>query len=78
MVYRSPMVLTFIPENFTIKTPAITAMSDPGIFSLIFGHTIRIARLMAPTRKAYGLNVPKLSPKALSLSTVSIVTVPCG
>ena len=53
IVYRSPIVLTLRPANFTINTPTITAISEPGIFLLIFGHTIWIASASRPIRSAW-------------------------
>ena len=76
IVYKSPIVLTFILRNLTIRIPTITAMSDPGIFSEIYGHTIRITRHTAPTISACTLMVEMFRTIASTFSIVSIVTVP--
>ena len=46
------MVLTCNGRNFTITIPTRTATKDPGIFSVIFGITMRIARQTRPTINA--------------------------
>ena len=57
IVYKSPIVLTFIPLALTITAPTITAIRDGGILLSFFGHKIRIAREIIPIRNAMGLNV---------------------
>ena len=53
-------------------------MSDAGIFFETLGQKMRMARLSTPTPSAAGLSVPKFFTTALTLSIVSIVTVPAG
>ena len=72
IVYKSPIVLTGISNTFTITTPAITAISEPGIFLLTLGHTIRIARDISPTRIAQGFSVPIVLAISSTFSIVSI------
>ena len=76
--YRSPIVLTFMCRSFTIRIPTITAIRDPGIVLLIYGHTIRIARQTSPTTSACQLIVDIFLAIASTFSIVSIVTVPSG
>ena len=76
--YRSPMVFTFISKIFTIPIPTSTAIRDPGIFSVIKGHTISTARQTTPTRTACQFTVEMLLPTAFTLSMVSMVFVPAG
>ena len=52
MVYRFPMVFTFMFRSFTMKIPTNTAISEPGIFLLMKGQTISTARLTRPTIRA--------------------------
>ena len=58
--YRSPMVFTFILSSATMALPTSTAISEGGIFLQKPGrycHTIRISRLITPTRRACRLVV---------------------
>ena len=72
MVYRSPMVFTFMPMSFTTSTPATTAIREPGIFLETFGHRIRMASPMHPTSSACQFSVPMEAATASSFSMVSM------
>ena len=72
IVYKSPIVLAFSPMNFTRMIPANTAIREPGIFLLIFGHTIRIARDTIPTHSACQFIVCRNKMSYFTLATVSI------
>ena len=76
MVYKSPMVLTGRLSSFTMRIPPITAIREPGIFLLIKGQIIKIARLTTPTKTDIQLIVEINSATALIFSIVSMVTVP--
>lgn len=55
MVYKSPMVLTFMPNRGTMIMPTITATSELGTFAPIVpsrGHKNSTARHTAPTTSA--------------------------
>lgn len=55
MVYRSPMVLTFMPNRGTMIMPTMTATSELGTFAPIVpsrGHKNSTARHTAPTTSA--------------------------
>ena len=76
IVYKSPIVFTFIPSPFTIAIPAKTAISEPGITLLIYGHMIKIARHTTPTTSACQLSVPMCFITASIFSIVSIGFTP--
>lgn len=55
MVYKSPMVLTFMPNRGTMIMPTMTATSELGTFAPIVpnrGHKNSTARHTAPTTSA--------------------------
>jgi len=80
IVYRSPIVFTWIGISFTIKIPTATAANDGGIFAstFTFGIKIRIARHTAPTKTACQFSVPIPAKNPSSFSIVSIVGIPAG
>ena len=81
MAYRSPMVLTFMPNRGTMIMPAMTATSELGTLAPSVpsrGHKNSTARHTAPTTSACQLKVPKFSASAVTLSSVSTVAVPAG
>ena len=61
-----------------MSIPTTTAISEPGIFLLMNGQTMRMARHTTPTITACQFIVPIFPAMAFTLSTVSMVTVPAG
>ena len=69
--YKSPIVLTFILNAFTIITPSTTTTKEPGIFLLILGHIIRTASAITPTKTLSKFTVANELTTAESFSIVS-------
>ena len=78
IVYKSPIVLTFIPRPPTKTQPASTETMEAGILSVTMGQKIKMARHREPTISASMLKVPRFAAMACSFSAVSMVWVPVG